>query len=148
MKRILSFLMVLVMLASLLSGCGGKGEEVVVQKAEETAETVAAEEVTEAPTTEPTLSAEEVLYASLTDRMKQAVDLGIVELSQLEDLNRVVTVGEASAMLQKAYVHRTGVESKMLNELISDPVYAEETATLIWVAGVPGLADMELSHGD
>ena len=141
MKRMMCLLLVLAML---LSGCGG-GENA---KTEAVQETAAAPEATEAPATEPTLSAEEVLYDSLSDRMRQAVDAGIVELSQLEDLNRIVTVGEASEMLQKAYVHRTGVESKMLKELISDPVYAEETATLIWIAGVPGLADMELSHGD
>lgn len=149
MKRIVGMLLALVILVSVLSGCGGKQEEAVqaAPKVENIAET-AAEEVTEAPTTEPALSPEEMLYNSLPDRMRQAVDAGIVELSQLEDLERIITVGEASAMLQKAYVHRTGVESKMLQELISDPVYADETATLIWIAGVPGLADMELSHGE
>ena len=149
MKRTICLLMALAMLASVLSGCGGKQEEAVqaAPKAEKVMET-ADEEVTAVPATEPTWNLEEMLYNSLSERMKQAVDVGIVELSQLEDLNRIVTVGEASAMLQKAYVHRTGVESKMLKEFISDPVYAEETATLIWIAGVPGLADMELSHGD
>lgn len=149
MKRTICLLMALAMLASVLSGCGGKQEEAVqaAPKVENIAETAAAE-VTEAPTTELALSPEEMLYNSLPDRMRQAVDAGIVELSQLEDLERIITVGEASAMLQKAYVHRTGVESKMLQELISDPVYADETATLIWIAGVPGLADMELSHGE
>lgn len=145
MKRMLCLLLALVMLLSILSGCGG-GQEKTAQAAPETAaaETAA---VTEAAA-EPTLSPEEELYNSLSDRMKQAVDAGIVELSQLEDLERIVTVGEASAMLQKAYVHRTGVESKMLNELMTAPEYADETATLIWIAGVPGLADMELSHGE
>ena len=149
MKRTICLLLVIVMLVSLLSGCGGKQEEAVqaAPKVENTAET-AAEEVTEAPATESALSPEEMLYNSLSDRMRQAVDVGIVELSQLEDLERIVTVGEASAMLQKAYVHRTGVESKMLNELMAVPEYADETATLIWIAGVPGLADMELSHGE
>ena len=144
MKRTLSLLLVLTTLLSALTGCGG-GQEETAQTAPETAaaETVAATEAT----TEPTLSPEEELYNSLSDRMKQAVDVGIVELSQLEDLERIVTVGEASQMLQKAYVHRTGVESKMLNELMTAPEYADETATLIWIAGVPGLADMELSHG-
>lgn len=140
-KRMLSLLLVL---SLLLSGCGGIAAEEAVQAASETV----AVEATQAPTTEPTLSPEEELYNSLPDRLKQAVDVGIVELSQLEDLERIVTVGEASGMLQKAYVHRTGVESKMLKELITAPEYAEETATLIWIAGVPGLADMELSHGE
>ena len=144
MKRTLSLLLTLAMLASLLSGCGGKQEEAV----QASPETEGIMETTEAPTTEPTLSPEEVLYNSLSDRMKQAVDVGIVELEQLTDLERVVTVGEASAMLQKAYVHRTGVESKTLNELMNTPQYAELTADRGWIFGVPGQVDMELTDGE
>lgn len=147
MKRSLAMLLVLTIMLTLLAGCGGKetaeAPETAVPEIVETAK-----ESTAAPETEPTLSPEEMLYHSLPERMKQAVDVGIVALSQLEDLNRAVTVGEASAMLQKAYVHRTGTESKMLAEFISTPEYANEAATLIWIAGVPGLADMELSHGE
>lgn len=145
MKRFLSLLLAVLM----LSGCGGKQEEPAVQAAPETEsvmETTA--EITEEPTTEPTFSPEEVLYASLPERMRQAVDVGIVELSQLEDLNRIVTVGEASAMLQNAYVHRTGVESKILNEMMTNPDYAELTADRGWIFGVPGQVDMELTDGE
>lgn len=142
MKRMLSLLLTL---SLLLSGCGGGGEA-----AKETAALApeAAAETTQTPTTEPTLSPEEVLYNSLSDRMKQAVDVGIVELSQLEDLERIVTVGEASEMLQKAYVHRTGVESKTLAELITSADYSGRNATRGWLAAVPGLADMELCSGE
>ena len=74
--------------------------------------------------------------------------MGIVELSQMEDLERIVTVGEASAMLQKAYVHRTGVESKMLNELMTREEYSSRNAPRGWLMGMPGLADLELTHGE
>lgn len=142
MKKLLALVLALSMLLSLLTGCGGQAGS--SQSAPATETTAAATE----PATEPTLSPEEMLYNSLPARMQQAVDAGLVELFQLEDLKRIVTVGEASQMLQKAYIHRTGVESKMLNELMNTPEYANETATLIWIAGVPGLADMELSHGE
>ena len=147
MKRMLCLLMVLAMLSSLLSGCGGKQEEAV----QTVPETESAMETTAVPTectTEPTLSAEEMHYHALPERMKQAADVGLVEISQLEDLSRIVTVGEASAMLQKAYVHRTGVESKALNELMTNPDYAELTADRGWIFGVPGQVDMEMIYGD
>ncbi len=140
-KRMLSLLLVL---ALLLSGCGGTAAEESAQAAPETVEV----EATQVPTTAPTLSPEEELYNSLSDRMKQAVEVGIVELSQLEDLERIVTVGEASAMLQKAYVHRTGVESKTLAELMTSADYSGRNATRGWLAAVPGLADMELCSGE
>ena len=144
MKKMLSLLLALVLLASQLCGCSGERERVSV--AEETV-TESAAEVTEAPITEPTLSPEEIRYNSLSERQRQAVDVGLVELSQLEDLSRIVTVGEASRMLQKAYVHRTGVESKVLNELMDTPEYADLTADRGWIFGIPGQADMELIRG-
>ena len=148
MKRIISLLLALVMLVSVLSGCGGKQVEAVQAepKTEGVMETTAAPNTE--PATEPALSPEEMLYNSLSDRMRQAVDVGIVDLSQLEDLNRIVTVGEASAMLQKACVHRTGVESKALNDLMNSPEYADLTADRGWVLTIPGQTDMELSSGD
>lgn len=142
MKRILSLLLVLAML---LSGCGGGTEK---ETAKPAPETVSAPEATEAPITEPTLSPEEVLYNSLPDRMKQAVDVGIVELLQLEDLDRIVTVGEASEILQKAYVHRIGEESKTLAELMTSVDYSGRNATRGWLAAIPGLVDMELCSGE
>ena len=140
MKRLLSMLLVLTMVLSLLTGCSDGGE--TAQAAQPTDGVT--EAPAEAPTTEPTLSSEEVLYNSLPDRMKQAVDVGIVKLSQLEDLERIVTVGEASAMLQKAYVHRIGVESKTLNDMMEREEYASRNATRGWLSAIPGLTDMEL----
>jgi len=142
----ITLFLALVMLLS-LTACGGSAS--VEAEVPETAPAAAPTEApTEAPTTEPTLSPEEVLYHSLPDRMKQAVDVGIVELSQLEDLNRIVTVGEASEMLQKAYVHRTGVESKTLNELISREEFSSRMADRAWISLIPGRADLELAYGD
>lgn len=150
MKQMVSLLLVLTMVLSLFAGCGNTQTEEKTEKPMVAATTQPAEtaEPTTEPTTEPTLSPEDVLYNSLSDRMKQAVDVGIVELSQLEDLERIVTVGEASAMLQKAYVHRTGVESKTLNDLIVSADYSTRNATRGWLSAIPGLADMELTHGD
>ena len=150
MRQIVSLLLVLIMVVSLFAGCGNKQPD---EKTEEpmVSATIQAVETTELvtePTTEPTLSPEEVLYNSLPDRMKQAVDACIVELSQLEDLNRIVTVGEASAMLQKAYIHRTGNESQALNELINTVEYASLTADRGWVLTIPGITDVELTRGD
>lgn len=131
-----------------LCACGSSAPAETEAPETAPADTEVPTEVTTEPTTEPTLSPEEILYNSLSDRMKQAVDLGLVELSQLEDLNRVVTVGEAAEMLQKAYVHRTGVESKTLGDLLASADYSSRNATRGWLAAIPGLADIELTYGD
>lgn len=148
MKKQISFVLVLTLVASLFSGCAG--EKAVSEAPAETVTETAAEATTEAttePTTEPTLSAEEVLLASLSERTRQAYELGIVPLELLWDLERPVTIGEASAMLQKAYVHRTGVESKMLAELMAREDWAGKNADRGWIAYVPGLADLEMTYG-
>lgn len=145
MKRIVCCLLVLSLILSfLLSGCGGEA----AAEPKEEAPTAAVTEPTEAPTTVPTLSPEEVLYNSLPDRIRQAVDVGIAELSRLEDLERIVTVGEASAMLQKAYVHRTGVENKTLSELMAREELASRNAIRGWLSIVPAMTDLELVYGD
>lgn len=150
MRRMVSLLLVLAIVLSMLAGCGSTQleEETVDPMVAATNQPTETAEPTTEPTTEPTLRPEEVLYNSLPERMRQAVDAVLVEISQLEDLNRVVTVGEASAMLQKAYIHRTGVESRALNELMSTADYASLTADRGWVLTIPGLTDMELTRGD
>ena len=148
MKRITALFLTLVMLLS-LTACGASDPAPTEAPAAAVpARSAPTEAPTEAPTTEPTLSPEEVLYNSLPDRMKQAVDVGIVELSQMEDLGRIVTLGEAAEMLQKAFIHRTGVESMTLNDLMASPDYSSRNATRGWIAAIPGLADMELTHSD
>lgn len=143
MKKMIAFVLALATVLS-LTACGASAPAETA--APETAPAVT-EAPTEAPTTAPTLSPEEQLYNSLPDQMKQAVDVGIVELSQLEDLNRIVTVGEASEMLQKAFVHRTGVESMTLRDLMASPDYSTRNATRGWILNIPGLADTELVKG-
>lgn len=74
MKRTVALLLVLASLLS-LTGCGSTPAQ--SGKAAQSAPVVTevpTEPATE-PTTEPTLSPEAVLYASLTERMRQAVDL-------------------------------------------------------------------------
>ena len=140
MKRCTALLLALTMLLSAMSGCGGQR-----QQTQEVAPSVT--EAMSEPSPEPTESPETLLYNALPARMQQAVDVGIAELSQMEDLNRIVTVGEASQMLQGAYVHRTGVESKTLNEMMTNPVYSERTANRGWVLNMPGVTDLEMLHG-
>ena len=137
MKRILSFLLILSMLASQLAGCGReKKAPAATTGVMETAVEITEVPETEAPTTAPTLSPEEVLYQSLPDRLKQAVDVGILELSQLEDLTRTVTVGEASAMLQRAYASYYGTESRLMADVLAlDCV--NEPAYLGWIGRLP-----------
>ena len=151
MKSVISLVLVMATVLS-LTACGGCAPVETTVPAAVPATTAAATEPTAEPatepTTEPTVSPEKMLYASLPDRMKQAVDVDIVELSQLEDLSRTVTVGEASEMLQKAYVHRTGTESKNLIDLINTPEYAQRDADHYWIWNIPGQLDMELGYGD
>ena len=142
MKRMIGIFLALAMLLS-LTACGEKAETMAVT--ESVTETIAP--VTE-PTTEPALSHEEQLLSSLPERTRQAYEVGLVSLDQLEDLERTVTIGEAAQMLQRAYVHRTGVESKTLKELIETPAYADRTADRGWIFGVPGQVDMELTYGE
>lgn len=145
MKKALCMLLALAMVFS-LGACG----------AEAVPETTAPVVTTAAPTTEPvpeptteaTLSPEEILYNSLTDRQKLAVDLGIVELSRMEDLEGTVTLAEVAKMLQVGYVHRVGAESQALRDLQTDSTYGPMTATRGLVAPLPGYADMEILYGD
>ena len=148
MRRIVSMLLAVAMLFGLLSGCsGGEKQETVSQAAPpketalETVPAVAVEE-TEAPVTEPALSAEELLYNSLSDRMKQAVELGIVELDILTDPVRECTIGEGVQLLQNAYRIRNEAESKLLTELnMLD--YRSEPAYLGWMGRLPFALYME-----
>lgn len=130
MKRMIGLFLALAMLLP-LTACGGKAETMAVT--ESIAETIAPATV---PTTEPTLSQEAQLLSSLPDRTRQAYELGLVELEQLEDLERTVTIGEAAQMLQKAYTLRNGTESSLLND-ISLLACAQESACLGWVGRLP-----------
>lgn len=126
-----------------LTACG-EGEKTVVA----TDSVMEIATPTTEPTTEATLSPEEKLLSTLPERTRQAYELGLVELEQLEDLERKVTIGEAAQMLQRAYVHRTGVESKTLNDLAQTSEYAALMATRGLISALPGLADIELYDGE
>lgn len=132
MKRFIAVLLALVMVLS-LTACGGSAPSPTEAPA---AAVPVTEPPTEEPTTEPTLSLEEVLYNSLPDRMKQAVDVGIVELSQLENPDRQVTIAEAAQMLQNAYTQRHGVESRLMADVLALDV-ASEPAYLGWIGRLP-----------
>lgn len=134
MKRITALLLALVMLLS-MTACGGSAPaETEAPAAAPVTEAVT--EPTAEPITEPTLSPEEILYNSLPDRLKQAVDVGIVELSQLENPDREVTIAEAAQMLQNAYTRRHGVESKLMADVLALDV-ASEPAYLGWIGRLP-----------
>lgn len=135
MKRTLCLLLVLTMVLSLFAGCGGGGETAQAAPETEGVMETTAEPTTE-PTTQPTLSPEEVLYNSLPDRMKQAVDVGIVEPSQLEDLNRECTIEEAAQMLQNAYTLYNGTESRLMADVLALDC-ASEPAYLGWIGRLP-----------
>ena len=151
MKRWMAFLLVLSMGLSLLTACARK---------EPGAETSpAATEPTEflelrRPQETQALHVEVIgpgkpqTGTTPDEKWQKLIALGILSPEQLGDLNRIATVGEASAMLQTAYVHRTGVESKMFKELLSRDEYASRNATRGWLMGMPGLADLELTHGE
>lgn len=148
MKRLISIFLLPAMLLSLTACSSNTIVETTISTVVPETDFSFVPEETVILVTEPTLSPEEIHYSSLPDRIRQAVDVGIVELNQLEDLDRIVTVGEASKMLQKAYVHRTGVESLILRDLMDNADYSTRNATRGWIINIPGLTDIELRHVD
>lgn len=137
MKKILSLLLVLSML---LSGCGGEATK-EAEKSTVAAES-AAPETMEAPTTEPTLSPEKVLYNSLSEKVQQAVDLGIAKLDMLDNLTRICTGVEAAEMLQNVRVSKRGVESMILSQ-VKDSEHADIEVTRFWLAQMMYAAEIE-----
>lgn len=129
MKRMISLWMALALLLS-LTACGEKTETIATT--ERVMETVA----TTPATTEATLSPEDQLLSSLPERIRQAYELGLVELETLEDLEATVTIGEAAEMLQRAYTLRNGAESRLLNDVILLES-ACESACLGWIGRLP-----------
>ncbi|MBR5125893.1 MAG: cellulase family glycosylhydrolase [Oscillospiraceae bacterium] len=151
MKRMLSMLLVLAMLLSSLSGCGGSASRETTAPATTEAAKAPAEAATEAPTeapaeeptTEPTLSPEEILYNSLPEKVRRAVDLGVVELDVLDDLTRICTGKEAAEMLQNARVLKRGTESLILSQ-VKDSEHADIEVTRYWMAQMMHAVEMEM----
>ena len=143
MKRMMAFVLALAMVLS-MAACGGS------TPAETTAPATVPENAGDGspvPETEaPTLSPEEMLYNSLTDRMQQAVDLGIVELSQLEDPERECTVADAADILQEVYNLRFYEDSWMLTHTVTEE-NAAQPATRGWFMTMMYAADAEALVG-
>lgn len=142
MKKATSLLLVLTMVLSLFAGCGKPAAQESTPQVPATTPTAETAAPTTEPTIEPTLSPEELLYNSLTDRQRQAVDVGIVELSQMEDLERECTIGEAAHMLQNAYTRHNGKESKLLADVLALD-YVNEPAYLGWIGRLPVAMQVE-----
>lgn len=144
MKRMTALLLALVMLLSLTAcGASAPAETAVPETAPVTE--VPTEATTE-PTTEPTLSAEELFIQSLPEKLRQAYELGIVELSLLEDLERPCTLEEAAGILQSIYRKKFESESWMLKQAVTEE-NAAEPATRGWFMTMMYAADAEALAG-
>lgn len=134
MKRAICLLL---LLAMLMSGCGGAAPvETTVP------------ETTTAPTTEPTLSQEELLLQSLPEKLRQAYELGIAGLEILENPERICTREEAAAMLQNAYRTKLGTESWILAHTVTAENAALDMtrgdfATLMYAAAAETLIELQ-----
>ncbi len=137
-QKALALLLVLLTVLS-MTGCGSAAPET----APTAATTAAAEipETTEAPT-EPTLSAEEILIASLPEKVRQAYDLGLVELDLLEDLDRICLGAEAAQIIQNIHVAHHGVGSKIMNQLLEHE-HANLEVNRYWLAQAMFVAEAE-----
>ncbi len=142
MKRTIALLLALAMLLSLTACTGSTPAETRDPEPAPVVTEAPTEAPTTEPTTEPTLSPEEVLYNSLPDRVKQAVDVGIVGLDVLNDLTRICTGTEAAQMLQNARVLKRGVESVVLGQ-VKDSEHADIEVTRFWMAQMMYAAEME-----
>lgn len=107
-------IVLLLVLALLLSGCGAGNAPAETTVVETTAEPTAE------PTTVPTLSPEELLLQSLPETLRQAYEIGFVELETLEDPERSCTIPEAAEMLAKVYRLTYGKDSWMLTHCVSE----------------------------
>lgn len=141
MKKIIS---ILLLLSLILSGCGNTAAPVETAAVETVPETTV--EPTTEPTTEPTLSQEDLFIQSLPEKLRSAYELGIVELSMPEDLERPCTVEEAAGILQKVYNLRFYEDSWMLTNTVTEQ-NAAEPATRGWFMTMMYAADTEALVG-
>lgn len=135
MTRTICLTLTLSLLLS-LAGCG-KAPAAPQETAASVTESVTA--VPTEATTEPTLSAEELFLQSLPEKLRLAHDLGIAQLSLLEDPDRTCTAAEAAGLLQNAYTSKLGKASKMLTmaaalETSSQSVNRGDFATMMYAA--------------
>lgn len=141
MKKLIASML---LFSFLLSGCGSTVAP-VVSIPTETVPASSAEPTTE-PNTEPTFSAEELFIQSLPEKLRQAYELGIVELALLEEPERPCTIEEAAHVLQKVYNLRFYEDSWMLSHTATE-VNAAESATRGWFMTMMYAADAEALVG-
>ena len=141
MKRLT---VIFLLLSLLLSGCGSSPVPPETFPAETVPETSAAPETE--PTTEPTLSAEELFIQSLPDKLREAYELGIAELSLLENLERPCSLREAAAILQNVYRLRFCEDSWMLANSVNEE-NASDAVTRGWFMTMMYAADAEALVG-
>lgn len=142
MKGIIALIVIFATLLS-LAACGSSAPMETLP-----AETVpeATAEPTMEPTTEPTLSAEELFIRTLPEKLRQAYEIGIVELTLLEDLERLCTIEEAADILQNICRIKFGTDSWMLTNTVTEE-NAAEPATRGWFMTMMYAADAEALVG-
>lgn len=140
MKRLTALLL---LFSLLLSACSNNAPAEATPM--ETVPETTAEPTTE-PTAEPTLSPEELFIQSLPEKLRQAYELGIVELPLLEVLERPCTIAEAADILQKVYNLRFYEDSWMLTNTVNEKNSAEP-ATRGWFMTMMYAADAEALVG-
>lgn len=141
MKRLTTLLLAFVMVLS-LTACGSAPAGMVPAKIMPETISELTTEPTSEPTTEPTLSAEELFIQSLPEKLRQAYELGIVDLTLLEELERPCTTAEAAGILQQVYKLRFCEDSWMLTNAVTEENVAE-AATRGWFMTMMYAADAE-----
>ena len=141
MKRLTTLLLVFVMVLS-LTACGSAPAGMVPAKIMPETISELTTEPTSEPTTEPTLSAEELFIQSLPEKLRQAYELGIVDLTLLEELERPCTTAEAAGILQQVYKLRVCEDIWMLTNAVTEENVAE-AATRGWFMTMMYAADAE-----
>ena len=135
----------LLLFSLLLSGCGSAAFPAETEGTTVPTTAPATEPATE-PTTEPTLSAEELFIQSLPEKLRSAYELGLVELSLLEDLERPCSIREAADILQNIYRTKFGTDSWLLTNTVTEE-NAAESATRGWFMTMMYAADAEALVG-
>lgn len=130
----------------LLCGCGSAAVPEITAPAEIKAVPETTAEIVTEPTTEPTLSPEELFVQSLPEKLRQAYELGIVELSLLEEPERECTIQEAAAVLQNVYNLRFYEDSWMLINTVTED-NSSNPATRGWFMKMMYAADAEALVG-
>ena len=141
-------LIAIILLSILLSACTpvhSTAPETATETVAQTIPKTTAEPTTE-PTTEPTLSPEELFIQSLPEKLREAHDLGIVDLTLLEEPERPCTIREAADILQKVYNLRFYEDSWILTNTVTEK-NAAESATRSWFMKMMYAADAEALVG-